>query len=69
MHCNSKVSVNVVIKVYYNYLREMLDIPTLFFFFSEFNFNLMCHNPMRLWHTSQNNRSHEIMTHQVETKF
>jgi hypothetical protein len=29
----------------------------------------MCHNPMRLWHTSQNDRSHGIVTHQFGTKF
>jgi len=35
----------------------------------EFGSNLMYHNSMRLWHTSQNDKSHEIVTHQVETKF
>jgi hypothetical protein len=37
--------------------------------FPEFGSKLMCHNPMKLWHTFQNDRSHEIMTHQFGTKF
>jgi len=36
---------------------------------NEFGFNLMCHNPIRLWYTSQNDRSHGIVTHQARTKF
>jgi hypothetical protein len=46
--------------------REMLDIQH---FFLEFGSNLICGNPMRLWHTSQNDRSHGIVTHQAVTKF
>jgi hypothetical protein len=38
-------------------------------FFSKFSSNLMCHNPKRLWHISQNDRSHGIVTHQVGTNF
>jgi len=48
---------------------EMLDIQTLF---SRIWFQpnvSQCHNPMRLWHSSQNDRSHGIVTHQVGTKF
>jgi hypothetical protein len=44
----------------------MLDILTLFL---EFGSNMMCHNPMKFWYTSQNDRSHGIVTHQIETKF
>jgi hypothetical protein len=49
------------------FLRKMLRMTTLFF--SEFNSKLMYHNPMRLWHTFQNDRSHRIVTHQFKTKF
>lgn len=29
----------------------------------------MCHNPMTLWHTFQNDKSYKIITHQFKTKF
>jgi hypothetical protein len=45
---------------------EMRDILLLFLGFGS---NLMCHNFMRLWHIFQNDRSHEIVTHQVGIKF
>jgi hypothetical protein len=46
-------------------LREMLDIPI---FFSKVGSQMMCHNPMRLWHIYQNDRSHEIVTHHLGKK-
>jgi hypothetical protein len=30
---------------------------------------MMCHHPMRWWHISQNDKSHEIVTHHLRIKF
>jgi hypothetical protein len=32
-------------------------------FFPELGSNLMCQKPMKLWYTSQNDKSHGIVTH------
>jgi len=45
----------------HTHAREMLDIPN--FFFPKVGSQMMCHNPIRLWHISQNDKSHEIVTH------
>lgn len=42
--------------------REMLDFP-------KFCSQMMCHNPIRLWHIFQNNTLHQIVTHYFGTKF
>jgi len=52
---------------FYNFMRR--NARHFSTFFSKFESNLMCHNLMRLWYTFQNDRSHRIVTHQVEIKF
>jgi len=37
------------------------------FFFPKVGSQMMCHNPMRLWHIFQNDRSHEVLTHHLGT--
>jgi hypothetical protein len=41
----------------------------IYFFFSEFGFNLMCHNPMRSIILGSVPEFHRIVTHHVGTKF
>jgi hypothetical protein len=49
--------------------KNVRNHSIFFYFFLEFNFNLMYHNSMRLLHISQNNRSYEIVTHHIKSKF
>jgi hypothetical protein len=39
------------------------------FLFPKVGFQMMCYNPMRLWHIFQNDRSHEIMTHELTFEY
>jgi hypothetical protein len=43
--------------------------PNFYFIFPKVGSQMMCHNLMKLWHISQNDRSDEIVTYHLGINF
>jgi hypothetical protein len=59
------------LKTFFNFfplyfIWEMLYFPN---FYPQKWFPMMCHHLMKWWHIFQNDKSHEIVTHHLGTKF